>query len=513
MPTERLTMRRIRQVLQLHFGAHASARAIAREVGVGRTTVQDYLTRAVAAGVSWPLPADLTDEALERLLFPAPSCKAGGRRYPEPDWAALVCEMKRPGVTLLILWEEYDTVHPQGYGYSRFCTLYREFECRLSPTMRQTHVAGHKLFVDYSGKKVPIVDALTGEVRMAEIFVGVLGASNLTYAEATWTQTLPDWIGAHVRMFRFLGVAPRLLVPDNLKSGVNKASFYDPEANRTYGKMATHYHVGILPARPRKPKDKAAVEAGVRFAQYYILGRLRNVTFFSLAECNAAIAVALERMNGREMRRLGASRRQLFETVERRVMQPLPDDDYEYAEWHLARVGVDYHVEVEGFFYSVPHALIREQVDTRATVRTIEIFHRGKRVAAHARRYAGPRHGTLPEHMPSAHRRYAEWTPERFQRQAHDIGPNTEGLILAVLARRPHPEQGFRTCVGVLRLFRGIDAARAEAVSLRAIEIGVLSYASVASIFKHRLDQKASPQAADGTPLLHDNIRGSGYFH
>jgi transposase len=283
--------------------------------------------------------------------------------------------------------------------------------------------------------------------------------------------------------------------------------------NRTYGKMAAHYSVGILPTRPRKPKDKAAVEAGVRFAQAYILGRLRNVTFFSLAECNAAIAAALERMNGREMRRLGVSRRQLFDTIERPTMQTLPEQDYEYAEWHLARVGIDYHVEVQDFFYSVPHALIREQVDTRATARTIEVFHRGKRVAAHARRYGGPRHGTKPEHMPSAHRRYAEWTPERFQRQARDIGPNTEGLILAVLARRPHPEQGFRTCLGVLRLFRGIDAARAEAVSRRAIEVGVLSYASVASILKHRLDQRASPQAADGTPLLHDNIRGSGYFH
>jgi transposase len=258
--------------------------------------------------------------------------------------------MKRPGVTLAILWEEYDAVHPQGYGYSRFCELYREFERRLPPTMRQIHVAGDKLFVDYSGKKVPITGPLTGEVRMAEIFVGVLGASNLTYAEATWTQSLPDWIGAHVRMFRFLGVVPRLLVPDNLKSGVNKASFYDLELNRTYGKMATHYNVGILPARPRKPKDKAAVEAGVRFAQYYILGRLRNVTFFSLAECNAAIAAAMERMNGREMRRLGVSRRQLFETVERPVMQSLPDEDYEYAEWHLARVSIDYHVEVAGFF-------------------------------------------------------------------------------------------------------------------------------------------------------------------
>jgi transposase len=513
MPTERLSMRRIRQVLQLHFGARASARVIAHEVGVGRSTVQDYVARAAGAKLGWPLPADVTDAALEQLLFPAPTATPGVRRHPEPDWAALVREMKRCGVSLMILWEEYHGAHPQGYGYSRFCELYRAFERRLSPTMRQTHLAGQKAFVDYSGKKIPITDRLTGEIRMAEIFVGVLGASNLTYAEATWTQTLPDWIGAHVRMFRFYGAAPRLLVPDNLKSGIHKASFYDPEANRTYGAMAAHYGVGVLPARPRKPRDKAPVEAGVRVAQYYLLGRLRNVIFFSLAECNAAITAAMTTMNARVMRRLGVSRRQLFDAVERPAMQVLPEQDYEYAEWHLARVGIDYHVEVAGFFYSVPHALIREQVDTRATARTIEVFHRGKRVAAHARRYGGPRHGTDPDHMPSAHRRYAEWTPDRFARQARDIGPNTEALILSVLARRPHPEQGFRTCIGVLRLFRGLAADRAEAVSARAIEVGVLSYDSVASILRHRLDRSASPQAADGTPLLHENIRGSGYFH
>ena len=513
MPTQRLSMRRIKQLLTMRFGAGASARAIGRELGIAPSTVREYLGRAVAAGIGWPLAADLTDEDLVARLFVNAGVRAGARLHAEPDWSALVRELKRPGVNLLMLWDEYRAVQPRGYAYSRFCQLFREFERRLSPTMRQQHVAGDKAFVDYSGKRVPIADPATGEVRMAEIFVAVLGASNLTYAEATWTQTLADWIGAHVRMFRFYGAAPRLLVPDNLKSGINKASFYDPEVNRSYAAMAAHYRVGILPARPKRPRDKAAVEAGVRFAQSYILGRLRNVTFFSLAECNVAIAVAVERMNSREMRRLGMSRRQLFETVERPLMQALPLDDYEYAEWHLARVGIDYHVEVQGFFYSVPHALIREQVDTRATARTIEVFHRGKRVAAHARRYGGPRHGTQPEHMPSAHRRYAEWTPQRFQRQARDIGPNTEALIIAVMARRPHPEQGFRTCVGVLRLFRGLDAARVERVSLRAIEVGALSYASVASILKHRLDQKAAPQAADGTPLLHDNIRGPRYYH
>jgi len=302
-------MRRIRQVLRLHLGARASARVIAGMVGVGRSTVQDYLARTTAAGLVWPLPPELTDEALEQLLFPAPGCRPGARRYVEPDWPALVREMKRPGVNLSVLFEEYREVHPDGYAYSRFCELYRAFERRLSPTMRQTHVAGDKAFVDYSGKKVPIVDPLSGEVRMAELFIAVLGASNFTCADATWTQSLPDWIGAHARMFRFFGSAPRLLIPDNLKSGVNKSSFYDPEINRCYSKMAAHYNVGVVPARPRKPKDKdkAKVEAGVRFAQSYILGRLRNITFFSLAECNTAIGVALERMNGREIRRLGVS--------------------------------------------------------------------------------------------------------------------------------------------------------------------------------------------------------------
>ena len=514
MPTERLSMRRIRQVLQLHFGARCQRSGDRRDgrhraehgAGLSGASGCGRAGLAATAGADGRGAGAASVPGSEQQARCAPLCRtrlvgAGARDEASRGQSVDIVR----GISRQFI--------PRATRTAVSVELYRAFERRLSPTMRQTHVAGDKAFVDYSGKKVPIVDPLTGEVRMAELFIAVLGASNLTYADASWTQSLPDWIGAHVRMFRFFGSAPRLLVPDNLKSGVNKPSFYDPEINRSYGKMAAHYNVGVVPARPRKPKDKAAVEAGVRFAQSYILGRLRNVTFFSLAECNAAIGVALERMNGREMRRLGVSRRQLFETIERPAMQSLPEQDYEYAEWRFARVGIDYHVEVEGFFYSVPHALIREQVDTRITTRTIEVFHRGKRVASHARRYGGPRHGTLPDHMPSAHRRYAEWSAERFARQARDIGPNTEALILAVLARRPHPEQGFRTCLGVLRLFRGLDAARAEAISRRAVEVGVLTYASVASILKHRLDQSAPPQAADGTPLLHENIRGSGYFH
>ena len=511
MPAKReLTMRQIRQMLRLARDG-VSAREIGRTLGVARSTVQDNLKRALAAGLAWPLAGDLTDAVLEQRLFAHAGVRRGFRRRREPDWASLACELKRPGVNLMVLWEEYRAGHPEGYGYSRFCDLFREFERRLSPTMRQDHPAGDKVFVDYSGKKIMIVDRETGVVRDAEIFVAVLGASNYTYAEATWTQTLPDWIEAHVRMFRFFGGVPRLVVPDNLKSGVHRASFYDPEINRSYGMMASHYGVGVLPARPRKPRDKAKVEAGVRFAQTYILGRLRRLTFFSLAEANTAIAAALERINAHIMRRLGVSRRQLFETVEMPVLASLPDVDYQFAEWRVARVSLDYHVEIDGFFYSVPHGLIREQVDVRATTRTIELFHRGTRVAAHQRRYGGRRHGTDPDHMPSAHRRYAEWTPERFRRWGRSIGQNTEGLVLAILANRPHPEQGFRTCLGVLRLFKDLDPERAELIAARAIAVRALTYKSIASIIANKLDRSA--RATDDAVVDHPNLRGPGYFH
>ena len=513
MPAKReLTMRQLRNLLHLqHDGL--STREISRLLGVARSTIQDNLKRAAAAGLQWPLPDNLTDDALEGRVFAGTGVGAGQRRRVEPDWAELARELKRPGVNLMILWEEYREIHPEGYGYSRFCELFREFEKRLTPVMRQHHVAGDKAFVDYSGKKIGIVDPYTGEIREAEIFVAVLGASNLTYAEATWTQKLPDWTGAHARMFRFYGGAPRLLVPDNLKSGVHKASFYDPEINRTYGSMASHYGVGILPARPKKPKDKAKVEAGVRFAQSYILGRLRRHTFFSLAECNAAIALVVQRMNERTMRKLGVSRRELFDKIERDALRPLPDVDWEFAEWRRARVNLDYHIEVHDFLYSVPHALIRAEVDVRVTARTIEIFHRGQRVGAHLRRHGGRKHGTDPDHMPSAHRRYAEWTADRFRRWANKFGPNTEGLITAVLASRPHPEQGFRTCLGILHEYRGVDPAHAEAVSARALEIGAFTCKSIVSLLAQKHNTSARKSTTQSTLFDHANLRGPGYYH
>jgi len=503
-------MRQLRQMLRLHYEG-LGAREIGRRLRVARSTIQDNLKRARAAGLAWPLAPDLADEVLEQRLFHHSGTKPSCRRRTEPEWALLAPELKRPGVNLIVLWEEYRAAHPSGYAYSRFCELFREYERRLSPVMRQHHVAGDKVFVDYSGKKIGIADPATGEIRQAEIFVAVLGASSYTYAEATWTQTLPDWIGSHVRLFSFIQGCPRLVIPDNLRSGVNKASFYDPEINRSYAAMAEHYDVGILPARPRRPRDKAKVEAGVRFAQTYILGRMRHQTFFSLEDANLAIKEAVARINNHPMRRLGTSRKDLFTSIEQAALKPLPATPYEFAEWQFARVSIDYHVEVDDFLYSVPHTLLHQQVEVRITSRIIEIFHHSKRVAVHQRRFAGHRAGTEPDHMPSHHRFIAEWTPERFVGWARSFGPNTEGLIVAVLASRRHPEQAFRTCLGILKLFRGLDTARVEAAAARAVAIGALNYASISSILKHSLD-RAQPTAESASIDHHPNIRGQGYF-
>lgn len=511
MPRERLPMRKISDVLRLHAGG-LSKRRIAVSLNIGRTAVGDYLRRARRAGLGWPQPEGLSDEDLERLLFPPPPAVSPDCR-PPPDWPALHRELKRPGVTVSLLWEEYRSVHPGGYGYSRFCDLYRDWRGRLNPTMRQAHVVGEKLFVDYAGATMEVIDGLTGEIRTAQVFVATLGASSYTYAEATWTQALPDWIGSHIRAFAYFGGVPRQVVPDNLKSGVVKACLYDPEINRTYAGMAAHYDTAIVPARPRKPRDKAKVEVGVQIVERRILARLRNHRFFSLAELNQAIAELLVALNGRVTRHLGASRRQLFEQLDRPALKPLPAQAYEYAEWKQRRAGLDYHVEVAKHYYSVPHALAKQKLWARITDRSVEVFHKGKRVAAHMRGSGNRRHTTVPEHMPSSHRRYANWTPDRIRRDAAANGVHTEILIDVILRSKPHPEQGFRSAIGILRLAKTHGGERLEAACERALEIGARSYSSVASILKNNLDRRTPRQATDGPAIDHPNIRGPQYFH
>jgi transposase len=399
-------MRKIRDVLRLKASG-LGKRRIAVSLGISATAAGECLKRARRAGIGWPLPDDLTDDRLETQLYPPPEAMPADQRS-LPDLAAIHRELKRPGVTLQLLWQEYRGEHPNGYGYSRFCDLYRAFAKRLSPTMRQHHVAGERVFVDYAGTKMEVVDGLTGEVAKAELFVAVLGASSFTWAEATWTQTLPDWLGSHARAYAFFGGVPATTVSDNLKSGITKACFYEPAVNRSYAEMAAHYETTIVPARPMKPRDKAKVEVGVQIATRWIIAKLRKRTFFSLAELNAAIAVEVAALNERVSRHLGASRKALFDTIEKPALKTLPAEPYVYAEWKECKLGLDYHVEVEKHYYSAPHQLLHEKLWVRITARTIEVFHNGKRVAAHVRNSSNRKHTTIREHMPSSHRRYAD---------------------------------------------------------------------------------------------------------
>jgi|RhiMethySRZTD1v2_1073278.scaffolds.fasta_scaffold39239_2 transposase len=515
MPAERTSMRQVREVLRLKLVGGVATREIARRIGVTPSTVRNTLKRFQASGLGWPLPVGMTDGELESKLFGAVGTKQGHRRHLEPDWASVHRELRRKHVTLAMLWEEYIEGNPEGYRYSRFCELYRSWEAKLSVTMRQTHLAGDKLFVDYAGDTVPvIVDRLTGEVRQAQVFVAVMGASNFTYVEATWTQTLGDWIGAHTRAFTAIGGVPRLIVPDNAKVAVIKACLYEPQINRTYAEMATHYGTAVLPTRPRRPRDKAKVEVAVLVVERWILARLRNRRFYSLSELNAAIADLLRRLNEeRQIRRLGVTRRQLFDELDRPALGDLPAEPYVFAEWRVRRVGIDYHVDVAGHFYSVPHDFARAEVEVRLTGRTVEIFANGERIATHLRSSGNGKHTTIPDHMPSSHRRYADWTIDRIRRDAAMVGPATAALCELILEKRSHPEQGFRSCRGILRLVRGFGVARLEAAASRAIEIGALTYGSVRSILDHKLDRHAEPKRpADGAPILHANIRGSRYY-
>lgn len=506
-------MRKIREVLRLALGVGLELRKIERSLGISHTTVSSYVARARAADLSWPLPDAFDDAVLDRLLFPKPAPSKDAR--PMPDWAYIHRELRRKGVTKVLLWEEYKRVNPDGYQLSRFCDLYAEWSGKIDLVMRQEHRAGEKLFVDFAGPTIPIVNRRTGEVLFeAQIFVAVMGASNYTYAEAVRTQALPDWIGAHVRTFVFLGGVPQIVVPDNLKSGVSKACRYEPDINPTYHAMAAYYGTAVIPARVMKARDKAKVEAGVLLVERWILAALRNRTFFSLSEINGAIRELLVRLNDRPFQKLPGSRRIMFETVDRPALLPLPVTPYVFEEWSYARVGIDYHVEVDGHYYSVPYALVKKKVDIRSTAATVEVLFRGNRVASHTRSFLKGKHTTISEHMPSSHRRYAEWTPERIRRWAATVGPETEAHVAAIMEHRTHPEQGFRAALGIMRLQKQYGAQRLEAACRRAAKYKLYSYRGVSNILKtgaDRLDVHKSAPAAP--PIVHDNIRGPGYYH
>jgi transposase len=513
MPARRISMRKIREVLRLLWVCDLGQRQISRSTCVSKTTVGNFEWRAKRAGLTWDAVEEMSDTDLENLLFSEPGPARGGD-YVVPDWSKVHTEMQRKGVTLALLWDEYKELHSEGgYQYSRFCDLYQGWRGKLDLSMRQVHRAGEKLFVDYSGQTVPVVDPSTGGVRDAEIFVAVLGASNYTFAEATWSQSLPDWISSHVRAFSFFGGVSEILVPDNLKSGIDKPCRYEPDVNTTYHELAVHYGAAVIPARVRKPKDKAKVEVGVQIAERWILARLRNRTFFCLEELNTAIAELLERLNGRPFQKLPGTRRTRFEEIDKPALKPLPATRYEYAEWTKVRVGPDYHVAVDGSYYSVPYELVKTQLEARATATTVEILHKGKRVASHRRSTRKGQYSTLPEHMPRSHRAYAEWTPERVVSWASKSGPSVVEMVKRVMESRPHPQQGFRSCLGIIRLGKAYGNDRLEAACRRGLAIGAQSYKSIASILKQGLDSKPldEPKPAQ-KPIDHDNVRGPRYY-
>ena len=512
MPTERLSMRRIRDLLRLKYAQGLSDRAVARSLGLGKGTVGNYLARARQAGLAWPLAPELDDDSLELLLFPSPTMASRLDRS-VPDWAVMDVELRRPGVTRALLWEEYRTKAPDGFGYAWFCEHFDAWKGRARPTMRQTHVGGEKVFVDFAGDTIDVIDPATGEARAMKLFVAAMGASNYTFAEAVASEGLEDWILAHARMFAFLGGVPKAVVPDNLKSAVTKADRFDPGLNRTYAEMAAHFGTAILPARPRKPRDKAKVEVAVQVAQRWILARLRNHRFFSLAELNVAIRRLRDELNMRVMRGYGASRADLFATLDRPNLRSLPAEPYVFARWKRARVAPDYHVEVDSSWYSVPFALIKQEVDVRVSGQTVEIFHRGQRVASHVRTPGRRSHVTVPDHMPSAHRRFSEWTPARMLAQATKTGPAVAAFCEMVMADRPHPEQGFRTCLGVLSLVKTYGPARVDAACQRGVTIRARTVTSIRSILKTGLDRAFLEGSEEAAPLQHANIRGGGYYH
>lgn len=511
MPAPRITMRKLTEILRLKHQAGLSHAKIAAALGLSKGVVGKYVSLANAKGVDWPLPAGMDEAALERLLFPSPA-KAG--RFTDPVFLEIHQELKHKGVTLQLLWGEYAAVYGErALRYSQFCARYRDWRAAQRRSMRQHHRAGEKLFIDYCGPSVPIIDPATGEVCDAQVFVAVWGASNYTYAEATRTQSLPDWIGSHQRALRFFGGCPALLVPDNLKSAVTRASRYEPELNATYADMARHYGIAVLPARPYKPKDKAKAEVAVQVVERWILARLRHHTFHSLTALNAAIRGLLVELNERRFQRLPYSRQELFERLDRPAMRALPDQPYEYAEWAFVKPGIDYHVEIARRYYSVPHALVGHRLEARITATSVEVFHRGQRVAVHPRHGSGG-HSTLAEHMPRAHRKHHQWTPGRFLSWGQAIGPATLSVIRSQLEGRPHPEHGYRACLGLLNLSRHYGQARLEAACRRAAHIGSPSYRSIASILKTGLDRAGFEDTPETAALpLHANVRGPGYYH
>lgn len=506
-------MRKIRDILRLRLAAGLSIRQINSSTKVSVGAIQKLLSKAVSLDLSWPLPDDLNDEQLARLFYPNADTRASSR-YQQPDWPALHQELKRKGMTKQLLWEEYTQQYPNRcYSYSQFCERYNHWRGLQKRSMRQLHKAGEKCFVDYCGQTVPIVCATTGEIREAQIFVAVLGASNYTYAEATLSQTLPDWLGSHVRMFGYFGGATAIVVPDNLRSGVSKACRYDPDLNPSYQQWAAHYRVAVVPARPYKPKDKAKAENGVQIVERWILARLRHHTFFSLAELNQCIRALLEELNAKPFKQLPGNRREAFEQLDKPALRPLPRHPYQYVAIKSVKVNIDYHVQYQQHHYSVPHQYVGETLELHASDTLVTLYFRGQPIASHVRK-RHPGMTTEASHMPKRHQKQQQWSPGRLKSWARDCGPDVLRWVDHQLVSRDHPEQAYRVCLGLLNLSRDYPIERLDAACRIANQSGLTRLKQIQSILRSNRDQL--PEQVDlqlDLPQDHANIRGPKTFH
>lgn len=524
MAAESLCVRKILDILRLKFQMGLSDRKVAKSVICSRSAVGDYLARARSVGLdSWEKVEGLSEAELDQRLFKKLTTKLGlvntapRSKRPLPDWNQIHLELRKVGVTVELLWQEYREEFPGGLGRTQFCEHYNRYKRKLSLVMRQEHKAGEKCFVDYSGNGIPIVDPRTGEITMCELFIGALGASSYTFAHATASQQLPAWLDSHVKMFEFFQGVTELTIPDNLKSGVTKVCRYDPEVNRSYHDLADHYGTCVIPARPYSPRDKAKAESAVLVAQRWIVAVLRHQTFHSLAEINAAIRICLEKINNKTMRHLGKSRRELFETIDRPALKQLPRTPFELAEWKKARLNIDYHAVLDDHYYSAPSQLVQQELWIRATSSVVEIFHRGTRVCSHPRSYIKYKSTTTPEHMPSEHRAHAEWTPSRIVGWGAKFGPHCGELVRQVLASKAHPELGYRAALGIVRMEKKYGALRLEKACRKALDLKSPSYRTVQSILVNGAEDIPIPGTEAPTPptILKsvENIRGSQYFN
>jgi transposase len=505
-------MRKISEVLRQRYDLKRSYREIARSLNISPTTVYDYLARAKMAGiVGWPLPLEMSEQELYNTLF-LPIENAPKER-PLPDWESIHRELRKKAMTLRLLWREYRDCYPDGLGYTQFCERYRAFVKTISPVMRQVHKAGEKTFVDYAGMTVPWMDPVTGEVHEAQVFVGTLGASQFIFAQATATQQLPDWIASHISLWEYFGGVSKIVVPDNLKTGITKAHGYDPDINANYQHFSEHYGFAIVPTRVNEPKDKAKVENAVGIVERQILAALRHITFTSIADINAAIHERLTILNNQPFQKMKTSRLELFEAIDKPALKPLPPEKYHYADWVHAKIHIDYHFVFADHYYSVPYQYIHHEVQIRASAKTVECFYQGQRIAAHARSHVRYGFTTLKEHMPPAHQAHAEWSPERMNRWAKKIGPQTAQFIDHMIASRAFPQQAFRACLGLLRLGNRFGEQRLEKACTIALSVGATRYQQVESILKNRLDSLPQAQAQnDSVVSEHENIRGSDYY-